>query len=94
MKFFAAALLVLSINAITVKQMEGESDQTAQMKAFGEKLNIEIPEEVLALEDNAAISQALVETATAAGKSEDEISAALGMWVHLHAIFAWFSCNI
>ena len=79
MKFFAAALLVLSINAITVKQMEGESDQAAQMKAFGEKLNIEIPEEVLALEDNAAISQALVETATAAGKSEDEISAALGM---------------
>ena len=49
------------------------------MKAFGEKLNIEIPEEVLALEDNAAISQALVETATAAGKSEDEIAGALGM---------------
>ena len=79
MKFFAAALLVLSINAISVKSLEGENDQAAQMKAFGEKLNIEIPEEVLALEDNAAISQALVETATAAGKSEEEIAGALGM---------------
>ena len=81
MKFFAAALLVLSINAITVKQMatDDAEDHASQMKAFGEKLNIEIPEEVLALEDNAAISAALVETATTAGKSEDEIAAALGM---------------
>ena len=79
MKFFAAALLVLSIQAVSVKSLEGSDDTTAQMKAFGEKLNIEIPEEVLALEDNAAISAALVETATNAGKSEDEIAAALGM---------------
>ena len=81
MKFFAAALLVLSVHALQVRQLsaEGGDDQLAQMKAFGEKLSIEIPEEVLALDDNSAISMALVETATAAGKSEDEIAAALGM---------------
>ena len=86
MKFFAAALLVLTIQAVSIRQMETdgdeeatESDKTAQMKAFGEKLSIEIPEEVLALEDNNAISAALVETATNAGKSEEEIAGALGM---------------
>ena len=81
MKFFAATLLVLAVQAITItqKETEGEVDMKAQMQAFGEKLNIEIPEEVLALDDNSAISQALVETATAAGKSEDEIAGALGM---------------
>ena len=58
MKFFAATLLVLSVvQAITVKQMTTEGDDMqAQMKSFGEKLNIDIPEEVLALDDNSAIS--------------------------------------
>ena len=79
MKFFAAALLVLSIQAVSVKSLEGSDDTTAQMKAFGEKLNIEIPEEVSQLQDNAAISEALVATATEAGKTEDEIASALGM---------------
>ena len=53
-------------------------EQTENMKSFGEKLGIEIPSEVLALSDNAAISAGLVETAINAGKSEDEISAAMG----------------
>jgi len=48
------------------------------MKAFGAKLGIEIPAEVLALSDNAAISAGLVETAINAGKTEDEISVAMG----------------
>ena len=48
------------------------------MKAFGEKLGIDIPESVLALSDNAAISAGLVETAMNAGKSEQEISQAMG----------------
>lgn len=76
-----SALLVLAVQSVTIKQMATDEadDKLAQMKAFGEKLAIEIPEEVLALEDNAAISAALVETATNAGKSEDEIAGALGM---------------
>lgn len=48
------------------------------MRAFGEKLGIEIPPEILALTDNAEISAGLVETAISAGKSEDEISKAMG----------------
>ena len=43
MKFFTAILLV-AVSAIKVR--EGEVDAAAQIKAFGEKLGIEIPEEV------------------------------------------------
>ena len=73
MKFFAAIIAVAS--AVTIR----DTDMAAQITAFGEKLNIEIPEEVSQLQDNAAISEALVATATEAGKSEDEIASALGM---------------
>ena len=79
MKFFAVALLVVAAQAITLRSLDDAEDKQAQMKAFGEKLNIDIPEDVLALENNADISAALVETATNAGKTEEEISAALGM---------------
>ena len=73
MKFFAVLIAVAA--AINVREV----DMKAQIQAFGEKLNIEIPEEVSELQDNAAISEALVSTATEAGKSEDEIASALGM---------------
>ena len=73
MKFFAAIIAVAS--AVTIR----DTDMAAQITAFGEKLNIEIPDEVSQLQDNAAISEALVATATEAGKSEDEIASALGM---------------
>ena len=73
MKFFAAIIAVAS--AVVVREV----DMAAQIQAFGEKLNIEIPEEVSQLQDNAAISEALVATATEAGKTEDEIASALGM---------------
>ena len=43
MKFFAAIMLV-AVSAIQVR--EGDMDAAAQVKAFGEKLGIEIPEEV------------------------------------------------
>ena len=73
MKFFAAIIAVTS--AVTIR----DTDMASQITAFAEKLNIEIPEEVSQLQDNAAISEALVATATEAGKSEDEIASALGM---------------
>ena len=73
MKFFA--VLIAVAQAVVIR----ENDMAAQIQAFGEKLSIEIPEEVSQLQDNAAISEALVATATEAGKSEDEIAAALGM---------------
>ena len=73
MKFFA--VLIALAQAVVIR----ENDMAAQIQAFGEKLSIEIPEEVSQLQDNAAISEALVATATEAGKSEDEIAAALGM---------------
>ena len=76
MKFFAAIIAVAS--AVTIR----DTDMAAQITAFAEKLNIEIPEEVSQLQDNAAISEALVATATEAGKSEDEIASALGMWIN------------
>ena len=73
MKFLAAIIAVAS--AIHLREI----DMAAQIKAFGEKLEIEIPDEVNQLQDNAEISEALVKAATDAGKTEDEISAALGM---------------
>ena len=76
MKFFTAILLV-AVSAIKVR--EGEVDAAAQIKAFGEKLGIEIPEEVAQLQDNAAISEALVNVAVENGKTEEEIGEALGM---------------
>tara|TARA_B110001450_G_C17231079_1_gene323536 strand:+ start:77 stop:304 length:228 start_codon:yes stop_codon:yes gene_type:complete len=75
MKFFAAILLV-AVSAIKVRD---EIDAAAQVKAFGEKLGIEIPDEVAQLQDNAAISEALVNVAVENGKTEEEIGAALGM---------------
>ena len=45
---------------------------------MADKLNIEVTPELLKLDDNEAITNALVEIATQAGKSEDEIAAALG----------------
>ena len=79
MKFFAAILLV-AVSAIKVREgEEGEIDAAAQVKAFGEKLGIEIPDEVAQLQDNAAISEALVNVAVENGKTEEEIGAALGM---------------
>ena len=74
MKFVAAALIALA-SAVRVRDI----DMKDQVKAFGEKLGIDIPEEVSQLGDNAAISEALVNVATENGKSEDEISAALGL---------------
>ena len=41
------------------------------------KLGIEVTPEILKMDDNEAITNALVEIATQAGKSEDEIAAAL-----------------
>tara|TARA_B110000285_G_C14592346_1_gene366933 strand:- start:247 stop:477 length:231 start_codon:yes stop_codon:yes gene_type:complete len=76
MKFFTAILLV-AVSAI--KMREGEVDAAQQIKAFGEKLGIEIPEEVAQLQDNAAISEALVNVAVENGKTEEEIGEALGM---------------
>ena len=75
MKFLA--ILLVAVSAIQVR--EGDMDAAAQVKAFGEKLGIEIPDEVAQLQDNAAISEALVNVAVENGKSEEEIGEALGM---------------
>ncbi len=44
------------------------------------KLGVEVTPELLKLDDNEQITGALIEIATQAGKTEDEIAAALG-WV-------------
>jgi hypothetical protein len=49
-----------------------------KIKDLGVKLGVEVTPEILQLGDNSAISNALVEIAVANGKSEAEISAALG----------------
>ena len=81
MKFFAAILLV-AVSAIKVRE-GGDVSAAEQVKAFGEKLGIEIPAEVAELQDNAAISEALVNVAVENGKTEEEIGEALGMWVNV-----------
>ena len=52
--------------------------QVELVKDMAAKLDIEMTPELLALGDNEAISNALVEIAVGMGKSEDEISKALG----------------
>lgn len=59
-------------NAFSTKP---QSEKIAEM---GQKLGIEIPKEILALGDNEKISAAVVELAVGMGKSEAEISEALG----------------
>lgn len=63
---------------ISDENVESNSEKQANMRAFGQKLGIDIPAEVLALTDNAQISAGLVETAINCGKSEGEISQAMG----------------
>ena len=48
-----------------------------QLKAFGEKLGVDTTE-IMTLSSNEAISNAIIASATEAGKTEDEINAALG----------------
>jgi hypothetical protein len=45
---------------------------------FGKKLGFEVPEEIMKLGDNEAISNALVEMAVGLGKSEEEIAQVMG----------------
>jgi hypothetical protein len=45
---------------------------------FGKKLGFEVPEEIMKLGDNEAISNALVEMAVGMGKSEEEIAQVMG----------------
>ena len=49
-----------------------------KIKELGQKLGVEVTPEIMQLGDNNAISNALVEIAVAQGKSEAEITAALG----------------
>ena len=48
-----------------------------QLKAFGEKLGVDTTE-IMTLESNEAISNAIIAKATEMGKTEEEIGAALG----------------
>ena len=48
-----------------------------QIKEMAGKLDIDVTPELLRMDDNEAITNALVEIATKAGKSEDEIANAL-----------------
>ena len=48
-----------------------------QLKAFGEKLGVDTSD-IMTLESNEAISNAIIAKATEMGKTEEEIGAALG----------------
>ena len=62
----------------TAAKDQPDDEKLAGLKAFGEKLGIDVPDEIMQMGDNAAISAALVDLAVQQGKSEDEIAAALG----------------
>jgi len=49
-----------------------------QITGMCQKLGFDAPQEILALQDKEAMSNAVVELALGMGKSETEISAALG----------------
>ena len=89
MKFNALAIACIlgAVNAVQLQALiredeaapaDDDATKLAGLKAFGEKLGLDVPDEIMQLGDNATISGALVELAVNAGKSEDEIAAALG----------------
>jgi len=57
-----------------------------KIKDLAQKLGVEVTPEIMQLGDNNAISNALVEIAVSQGKSEAEITAALGpeQWAISH----------
>ena len=73
----AAAVETADDNAAAAPS--GGDDQFAkqQLKAFGEKLGVDTTD-IMTLESNEAISNAIIAKASEAGKTEDEINAALG----------------
>ena len=58
--------------------MHPKPPQADQFSALASKLEIELTPEILNLGTNEAISNALIEAAVAQGKTEDDITAALG----------------
>ena len=84
MKFFSLSAIIAVASAISVKGLykEDGSDmpkrQYAMIKNMADDLGVPLVPELLQLKTNEEISGAIVEMALAMGKSEKEISAALG----------------
>ena len=59
-------------------QVSTDEPQVEQFKALADKLDIELTPELLSLGSNEEISNALVEIALGMGKTESDITAAMG----------------
>ena len=64
--------------AVQLEAKMGDEPQVDQFKALAEKLDIELTPELLGLGTNEAISNALIEIAMGMGKTESDITAAMG----------------
>ena len=80
MKFFALFALLASVNAIRFA-VDGSDMRPAQFKMVSNMaadLGVELTPELMQLKSNEEISNKIIEMAMEAGKTEEEISAALG----------------
>ena len=64
--------------AVQLDAKVNEEPSIDQFKALAEKLEIELTPELLGLGSNEAISNALIEIAMGMGKTEDDITKAMG----------------
>ena len=82
MKFSAVLLIVASVSAIAIKQKNSEAaisdDQVAQFKALSEKLGLDMSDDMMVGQSSEDVSNAIVGAALEAGKSQEEIEAAMG----------------
>ena len=82
MKFFSLAALVAVASGLKVKFEEDGSDmprrQFAMIKNMAGDLGVPLTPELMQLRSNEEISAKIVEIALSMGKSEEEVSAALG----------------
>ena len=64
--------------AVQLDAKIGDEPNIDQFKALADKLDIELTPELLGLGSNEAISNALIEIAMGMGKTEDDITKAMG----------------
>ena len=84
MKFSTVLLLVASASAITIKSKNSEEgssltdDQVKQFKALSDKLGLDMSDDMMVGQSAEDVSNAIIGAALEAGKSQEEVEAAMG----------------
>ena len=83
MKVSTILLLVASVSAIAIKQKNSEEgnlsdDQIKQFKALSDKLGLDMSDDMMVGQSSEDVSNAIIGAALEAGKSQEDIEAAMG----------------